>query len=176
MNTSLARDPWVVSIRAILVLGIATLAQLGTGSAQEVGGSNLKLSSTTIKANSQSLSLSTNQVAAFSPTKLTCPATHTNGCSIQVEVSSQFSNVVKGANAQLNVSTNGNLFPVSPAPLVAVARGAGTAETGPAASTFDWVVLGVTAGSQVEIDVDADVTGGTGSMGDRTATIQLFLN
>lgn len=164
--------------RKLLVLSITIVILLGAAPAQEVGGSNLKLATTTIKANNQPLSLSSTQVAAFSPTELTCPASHTKGCSIRVEVSSQFSNVVKGANAQLDVSINGNLFPVSPASLVDVARGVGTAENegGPSASTFDWVVLGVTAGAQVEIDIDADVTSGAASAGDRTATIQLYLD
>jgi hypothetical protein len=162
--------------RKLLALGITSLVLLGVALGQEVGASNLQLASTTIKANNQTLALSSTQVAAFSATELTCPATHTQGCSIRIEVSSQFSNVVKGANAQVDVSISGNLFPVSPASLVDVARGAGTAETGPAASTFDWVVLGVTAGTQVEINIDADVTSGTASAGDRTATIQLYLD
>jgi hypothetical protein len=163
-------------LRTLPALGITVSILLGAALAQEVGGSNLVLASTTIKANNQTLSLSATQVAAFSATELTCPASHTKGCSIRIQVSSQFSNVVKGANGQLDVSINGNLFPVSPASLVGVARGTGTAETGPASSTFDWVVLGVTAGTQVEINIDADVTSGTGTAGDRTATIQLYLD
>ena len=131
-----------ISSKLLLGLGIAALALMGVARAQEMGDANLKLSTTTIKANNQTLSLSSTQVAAFSGTDLTCPSAHTQGCTIKIEVSSQFSNVPAGATAQLNVSLNGNLFAVSPTSLVNVATGRTTT------TTFQWVVFGVTAGSQ----------------------------
>lgn len=160
-----------VKTMKLVLLSIAILSLLGKGFAQEVGGSGLKLSTTVIKANNQILSLSTTEVSAFSGTELTCPQSHTKGCTIRVEVSSQFSGVASGASGQLNVFLNGNLFPVNPAQVISVVSGP-RAATG----TFQWVILGVTAGSQVEVDINAGVTSGTGAAGARTATIELFLN
>jgi hypothetical protein len=117
--------------RTSLALGIITLALLGSGRAQEVDIANLKLSSTTIKANNEALSLpSQTPVAAFSNTEMLCPATHAKGCSIRIVVSCQFSNVfinAPGGALQLSISTTSRLG-VYPASLVNVYTWSGAAQ------------------------------------------------
>jgi len=149
--------------RTSLALCIITVALLGAGRAQEVGVSNLKLSSTVIKANNEALSLGGSQVAAFSDTNMLCPAAHAKGCSIRIVVSCQFSNVIinaPGGALQFSISTTSGLG-AYPASTVNVYSWSGAAQ-----STFQWVVLGVPAGVKEGISINASVTG-SGQAGTR---------
>ena len=132
----------------------------------------LTLSKTIINTESGFLGLSSTPAAAFGAAKFVCPTTHTKGCTIRLEVSSQFWSIPVGSVAQVSVSSTRGT--VNPASLVNVDGDT----TGGFASvhTFQWMISGITAGSTTTVTTSFDVSSGTGSSGYRTETAELFLN
>lgn len=133
----------------------------------------LTLSRTFMETQNGALSLSTTAAGAFSARNVTCPTTHANGCTLKIETSSQFWDIVSGSVAQESISVTGAVT-VSPSPLVNV----DATSTGPLASvrTFQWMVTNLAAGTTHTINISFDVNSGTAFAGFRTATIQLYLN
>jgi hypothetical protein len=156
----------------------ATLAQSGQPSETNpsavlsVNTGPLALSKTFINTENGFLGLSSPPAAAFAAVKLTCPATHTKGCTIRLDVSSQFWNIPAGAAAQVSISSSGGV--VNPSSFVNVDADT----TGGLASvhTFQWMISGIAAGSTTTVNVSFDVNSGTAASGYRTETAQLFLN
>jgi hypothetical protein len=133
----------------------------------------LALSKTEINTENNLLGLSSTPAAAFAAATFTCPAAHTRGCTLRVDVSSQFWNISAGTTAQVSISSTGGT--INPSSLVNVDADT----TGPLASvhTFQWMISGITAGSVTTVNVSFDVSGGgTGDAGFRSETAQLFLN
>jgi hypothetical protein len=133
---------------------------------------SLTLSHTLIQTENSLLGLSTTPASAFSPIAVSCPSSHTKGCTIAVIVSSQFYDITSGDVAQVNVSA-GSLT-VNPSNVVNV----DSTSTGILANvhTFQWMIESAPAGVTQTVDISFDVDGGTASAGYRTATVQLFLN
>lgn len=119
------------------------------------------------------LALSPTAAAAFFAPKVICPSTHTAGCTIKVETSSQFWAISSGAVAQETISVTGG-GSVHPSSFVNV----DSTTTGGLASvhTFQWMINGLAAGSTVTVGVLFDVNSGTAEAGYRTETINLYLN
>lgn len=132
----------------------------------------LTLSKTVINTENNFLGLSSTPAAAFGAATFTCPAAHTKGCTIRVDVSSQFWSIPSGSVAQVSISSTGGV--VNPSSLVNVDADT----TGGLASvhTFQWMISGITAGSTTTVNVSFDVNSGTAASGFRTETAQLFLN
>jgi hypothetical protein len=126
-----------------------------------------------IDTENDGLGLTTASTSAFHPISLACPSTHTAGCTIKVEVSSQFWNVPSSSVAQVSVSVTGGLG-VNPASVVNV----DSTTTGGLATvhTFQWMIGSVPAGTSQTVNISFDVSSGTAEAGYRTATIQIFLN
>ena len=135
---------------------------------------SLTLSKTSIRTENNLLPLTTTSVAAFSTTTATCPATHTKGCTLKVEVSSQFWAIGAGNVAQANVTVSGAGLTVDPSSSVNV----DSTSTGSLASvrTFQWMIRNVPAGSTQTVGINFGVNAGTANAGYRTATIGLYLN
>lgn len=132
----------------------------------------LVLSRTIINTDNGFLGLSTTPAAAFGAVTFTCPAAHTKGCSIRLDVSSQFWSIPAGTVAQVSISSTGGA--INPSSFVNVDADT----TGGLASvhTFQWMISGITAGSITTVNVSFDVSSGTAASGYRTETAQLFLN
>lgn len=132
----------------------------------------LTLSKTVIDTENNFLGLSPTSVAAFGAIRFTCPATHTRGCTIRTEVSSQFWAIPVGTVAQVTISSTAGA--VGPSTFVNVDADT----TGGLASvhTFQWMITGIPAGVTATVNVSFDVSGGTAASGYRTETAQLFLN
>lgn len=157
----------------------STFAQSTAQPSEEVGPSALPvvtspltLSHTVVDSENNLLGLSTTAAAAFGPVRFTCPAAHVRGCTIRLDVSSQFWNIPPGTVAQVLISSTGGTI----LPSFIVNVDADT--TGPLASvhTFQWMISGIPAGSTQTVNVSFDVTGGTAASGYRTETAQLYLN
>jgi hypothetical protein len=133
---------------------------------------NLKLAKTVIDTETDALSLSATPAIAFSQVKFTCPVAHTKGCTIRVDISSQFWNIPAGTAAQMSVSCPGGN--VNPSPVVNV--DADTTGNSASVHTFQWMIVGIVAGSVQTVDVSFDVLSGNAFAGYRTETAQLFLN
>jgi len=132
----------------------------------------LILSKTVINTENNFLGLSSTGAAAFAAATFTCPAAHTKGCTIRVEVSSQFWNIPSGSVAQVSISSTGGV--INPSFLVNV--DADTTGGSASVHTFQWMISGITAGSATAVNVSFDVSSGTAASGFRTETAQLFLN
>ena len=132
----------------------------------------LTLSKTIINTENGFLGLSSTPAAAFGAAKFTCPASHTKGCTIRLDVSSQFWGIPVGSVAQVSVSSTGGT--INPASFV----NADGDTTGGFASvhTFQWMISGIAAGSTTTVNTSFDVSSGTAASGYRTETAQLFLN
>ena len=158
----------------------ATFAQSSAQPSEEAGPlalppvvtGPLTLSKTVVDTENNFLGLSTTAAAAFGPVRFTCPAAHTRGCTIRLDVSSQFWNIPSGTVAQMLISSTGGT--INPSFIVNVDADT----TGPLASvhTFQWMISGIPAGSTQTVNVSFDVSGGTAASGYRTETAQLYLN
>jgi hypothetical protein len=132
----------------------------------------LTLSKTIINSENGFLGLSSTPANAFGAAKFTCPASHTKGCTIRLEVSSQFWNIPVGSAAQVSISSTGGS--VNPSSFVNV--DADTTGGLATVHTFQWMISGITAGSTTTVNISFDVSGGTAASGYRTETAELFLN
>jgi hypothetical protein len=133
----------------------------------------LTLKRTLIDTENSGVSLSTSASAAFPTFGVSCPVTQTRGCTIKVEVSSQFWDIPSSSVAQINVAITGGLQ-VNPAGIVNV--DSTTAGGLASVHTFQWMVTGINAGTSQTVSISFDVTSGTAVAGYRTATIDTFLN
>ena len=166
-----------------LLAGALTTASFGQADAQPFESGHrpappplvtgvLTLSKTLIDTQNNFLGLSTTPALAFGAKTFTCPATRLRGCTIRIEVSSQFWAIPVGTVAQVSISSTAGT--VSPSTLVNV----NSDTNGGLASvhSFQWMVTGIPAGVTATVNVSFDVSGGTAASGYRTETAQLFLN
>jgi hypothetical protein len=126
-----------------------------------------------MKTENGGLNLSTTPANAFAPVAgLPCPASAgAAGCTIRVVVSSQFWGITDASAAQVNLTITG-AGTLGPANLVNVAS-----DTSPAwaeTHTMQWIKKNVPAGTTVTISLQFNVTGGAGSAGYRTMSIDVF--
>jgi hypothetical protein len=108
---------------------------------------------------------------AFAPITLPCPSSAgLNGCTIKVDVSSQFWANTGGSVAQMSLTITG-AGTLGPSSLVNVSTNAGSlAET----HTMQWVKRNIPAGSSPTITMQFDVSSGAGLAGFRTMSIDVF--
>lgn len=137
-----------------------------------VNSGPLALSKTFINTENGFLGLSPTPAVAFGAVKFTCPATHTKGCTIRLDVSSQFWSIPSGSVAQVSISSTGGA--INPSSFVNV--DADTTGGFASVHTFQWMISGIVAGSTTTVNVSFDVNSGTAASGFRTETAQLFLN
>jgi hypothetical protein len=137
---------------------------------------NLTLARTTIRTETQGVTLSSNLFTAFAPTTVVCPSTHAAGCTIKVEASATIWMVTAGTVAQAVVNITGPGAAVDPNSLVNI----DSTNTGPLATahTFQWMKRGIRAGSTQTVNIffKVGLKGDSAMTGFRTATIQLYLN
>lgn len=140
--------------------------------APSVNSGLLTLSKTIMNTENGFLGLSPTPVAAFGGATFTCPPLHTKGCTIRLEVSSQFWSIPVGSVAQVSISSTTGA--INPSSFVNVDGDT----TGGLASvhTFQWMISGIAAGSTTTVNTSFDVSSGTAASGYRTETAQLFLN
>jgi hypothetical protein len=142
---------------------------IGEAYAEEVSAENLNLETTFIKTENTALFLSTNPIAGFTQTTVDCPGR--GGCTIRVELSTQFSGIQVpnvAAVALLIDSSQADVQPFAVVGLDSTSTGGGSN-----ARTFSWMKTGLTRG-QHTIDVTFFTTGGSASVPGRTLTIQVY--
>lgn len=164
---------WIVPV-AVLVISIAVAI-----SAQAQNGSNLSPYKSFMRTANTNLSVSTTLVSGFNSTAVTCPATHTAGCTIRVQVSSQFSmQCCMQGNFRIKVSIPGTGSQVWPNSLVNVAMmGGGMMGYGDMfAHTFQFMKTGIPAGATQTISIQFQTDAGIGTAGYRSAMVDLCLN
>lgn len=139
--------------------------------APPIAAGPLTLSQTFFDVENDGLGLGVTLVPAFVDRTVTCPASHTKGCLIKVETSSQFWDIPAGTAAVESITASGGLL-VHPNALVAV----DSTTTGSVAGvrTFQWTIGKIPAGTSTTIDISFYVETGTAFAGYRTATIQLY--
>jgi len=161
-------------IGALTAATFAQSAQPSEGSPvlPSVNTGLLTLSKTIINTENGFLGLSSTPAAAFGGATFTCPALHTKGCTIRLELSSQFWSIPVGSVAQVSISSTGGA--INPASFVNV--DADTTGGFASVHTFQWMISGIAAGSTTTVNTSFDVSSGTAASGYRTETAQLFLN
>lgn len=124
-----------------------------------------------MKTEVDALAMGSTAVNAFTPIMLPCPASAgANGCTIRVEVTSQFQDIPATAVGQMILSISG-AGTLGPAPTANVVSGVGSlAET----RSMQWVKKNVPAGTTVTITTQFKTIMGTGSAGFRTMSIDIF--
>ena len=179
MSLQNRRVTTTIAFLCMLLGALTTAAYAQSGQPSEASPSPasvntglLTLSKTVINTENGFLGLSTTSAAAFGAVKFTCPPVHTKGCTIRVDVSSQFWSIPAGAVAQVSISSTGGA--INPSFIVNV--DADTTGGNASVHTFQWMISGITAGSTTTVNVSFDVSGGTAASGYRTETAQLFLN
>lgn len=148
-------------------------------SAEAQNGSNLSPYKSFMRTANTNLSVSTTLVSGFGSTTVTCPATHTAGCTVRVQVSSQFSmQCCMQGNFRIKVSIPGTGSQVWPNSLVNVAMmGGGMMGYGDMfAHTFQFMKTGIPAGATQTVAIQFQTDAGTGTAGYRSAMVDLCLN
>jgi hypothetical protein len=148
-------------------------------SAQAQNGSNLSPYKSFMRTANTNLSVSTALVSGLSSTTVTCPATHTAGCTIRVQVSSQFSmQCCMQGNFRMKVSIPGTGSQVWPNSLANVAMmGGGMMGYGDMfAHTFQFMKTGIPAGATQTVSIQFQTDAGSGTAGYRSAMVDLCLN
>ena len=162
----------------MVLVALAVLGLVISTSAQNV--SNLSSYQSFMKTANTNLSVGTSLVAAFSSTMVTCPATHTAGCSIRIQVSSQFSmGMGMQGNLRMKVSIPGTGSQIWPNSLVNVAMMGGSGMMGSGevyAHTFNFMKTGIPAGASQTVTIQLQTDSGTGTAGYRIANIDCLLN
>lgn len=163
----------LLAVMALLISGLVVSA-----SAQNV--SNLSSYRSFMKTANTNVSVGTSPVSAFSATTVTCPGTHAAGCTIRVQVSSQFSmNCCMEGNLRMKVAISGTGSPIWPSSLVNVGMMGGGSMMGSGevyAHTFNFMKTGVPAGSSQTVSIQLQTDAGTGMAGYRIANIDCLLN
>ena len=125
-----------------------------------------------MRTQDNALALSPVAVNAFTPTVVPCPASAgPRGCTFRVTVSSQFWNIGAADVGRINVTISG-AGTLGPAGLVNVA--AVTDPVWAGTHTMQWVKKNIPAGSAPTVTAAASVSGGAGSAGYRTISIDVF--
>ena len=161
---------YVVTLVILIMVAISTQAQ---------NGSNLSPYKSFMRTANTNLSVSTTLVSGFSSTTVTCPATHTAGCTVRVQVSSQFSmQCCTQGNFRIKVSIPGTGSQVWPNSLVNVAMmGGGMMGYGDMfAHTFQFMKTGIPAGATQTVTIQFQTDAGKGTAGYRSAMVDLCLN
>jgi hypothetical protein len=164
--------------RLICVAVLALLAGIAV-SAQAQNASNLSPYQSFVKTANANLTVSTTMVSGFNSTAVTCPATHTAGCTIRVQVSSQFSmQCCTQGNFRIKMSIPGTGSQVWPNSLVNVAMmGGGMMGYGNMfAHTFQFMKTGIPAGATQTVSIQFQTDAGSGTAGYRSAMVDLCLN
>lgn len=107
-------------------------------------------------------------IPAFKSKNVTCPAKHTNGCTVLVETSIEIWDVPAGAVMWEWVWASGSLITID----ILESTQGGI----PSQRTYQYVIPHIQAGSTVTIDVQLQNLIDTAYAGDRVETVQLFLN
>jgi hypothetical protein len=149
-----------------------------SASAQQEQALNLTLLKTSIRTQSDDLTITNNPVQAFPNTTVTCPKTATKGCTLAIEVASMlyWDSSANEDTATLTV-TGASLPRVDPAASIAM-DGIYYGNYQWAAFDFRWMQRAVPAGAQVTVNIQF-VSGGTADSGEassRTETVELFKN
>ncbi len=171
----------MVSVRKAYVFvffSFAVLAML-TINASAQNAANLSPYKSFMKSANTNLSVGTSMVSAFPSTSVTCPATHTAGCTIRVQVSSQFSmSCCMQGNFRIQVSIPGTGSQVRPNSLVNVGMmGGGMMAYGDVfAHTFHFMKTGVPAGATQAVTIQFQTDAGSGTAGYRMASVECLLN
>jgi len=162
--------------------GLALLFVLvGTAALAQNNVDDLTPYQTFVRTENKNLNFSGTQVSAFNSVTLTCPASHSAGCTVVVQVSSQFRSrrcCRDWGNFNINVSVSGSGSQVFPNPSVKVG-GMGHMMMGrdlANAETFQWMRTGIPAGEQQTVDMKFSTDGFDGTAGYRTAVVHLNLN
>ena len=139
------------------------------GVAAEVLVPNKILQRTYMRTHDNALGLTTALVNAFGPTSIACPVTA--GCTVRIEVSSQFWEIDAGTVARMNVLVDNSGAGVEPNPLVNV----DSTSTGGLANvrTFQWMKSYVPYGNHT-VQVQFQVSAGNAYAGYRMVTIEVF--
>ena len=162
------------NLMAVLVI----LMGVGIG-AQAQNGSNLSPYKSFMRTANTNLSVSTTLVSGFNSTTVICPATHAAGCTIRVQVSTQFSmGCCMQGNFRIKVSIPGTGSQVWPNSLVNVGMmGGGMMGYGDMfAHTFQFMKTGIPAGATQTVSIQVQTDAGTGTAGYRSAMVDLCLN
>ena len=163
-----------ISFVAALVISMAIAI-----SAHSQNAYNLSPYKSFMRTANTNLTVSTTLVSGFNSTTVTCPATHTAGCTIRVQVSSQFSmQCCMQGNFRMKVSIPGTGSQVWPNSLVNVAMmGGGMMGYGNMfAHTFQFMKTGIPAGATQTVSIQFQTDAGSGTAGYRSAMIDLCLN
>ena len=164
---------WALSLSIGSMVGGSSYAE--EGQAEDISGvgetsaSNKKLKKTWIQTQGIGFVLTSTFANAFTPTSIKCPVTA--GCTIRVEVASQFWGLGAGNVIRMRVRVDGSGTGVTPLDMVNV----DSTSTGNWASTrtFSWMKKGVTQGNHT-VTVDFQVNSGTALAGARTQTIEVY--
>lgn len=160
---------------AIAVLAIAGLAISATAQ----NASNMSPYKSFMKTATTNLSVGTSLVSAFNATTVTCPSSHAAGCTIRVQVSSQFSmSCCMQGNFRIKVSIPGTGSQIWPNSLVNVGMmGGGMMGYGDVfAHTFHFMKTGVPAGASQTVTIQFQTDAGSGTAGYRMANVDCLLN
>lgn len=138
---------------------------------------HLTLFQTDIRTEDGIFKFGTTPIRAFSgPTSLVCPANHSAGCTIKVEISNIIFSITPNSVAKYDVIISGSGQSVAPSQVVNM----DSTNTGGLGSvrTMQFMKQGIPAGSTQTIDIGFFMgsQGATGNTGFRTMTIQLYLN
>lgn len=165
------------SLRLVLVPVLALAGLVLSATAQNT--SNMSQYKSFMKTAKANLSVGTSLVSAFPSTPVTCPASHTAGCTIRVQVSTQFSmSCCLQGNFRIMVSIPGSGSQIWPNSLVKVGMmGGGMMASGDTyAQTFHWMKTGIPAGATQNVTIQFQTDAGTGTAGYRITTIDCYLN
>lgn len=163
-------------IRTVAVLAILMAVAI---SAHAQNASNLSPYQSFVRTANTNMAVSTTLVSGFNSTTVTCPATHAAGCTVRVQVSTQFSmGCCMQGNFRIKVSIPGSGSVMWPSSLVNVGMmGGGMMGYGDTfAHTFHWMKTGIPAGATQTVSIQFQTDAGSGTAGYRSAMIDLCLN
>jgi hypothetical protein len=155
----------------MVLMGLAAHAQ---------NADNLTPYQSFVRTQNTNLNFSGSLTSAFKSVTLTCPASHSAGCTVVVQMSSQFwaQNCCDWGNFIINVSISGSGSQVWPNSSVKVGA-MGSMMGGNSlsnAETFHWTKTGIPAGSKQTVNIKFQTDGFNGTAGYRTAIVHLNLN
>jgi hypothetical protein len=159
---------------------VVLMVLVGTAALAQNNVDNSTPYQTFVRTENKNLNFSGSQVSAFKSVTLTCPASHSAGCTVVVQVSSQFRTrhcCRDWGNFNINVSVSGSGSQVFPNPSVKVgAMGNMMGNNLANAETFQWMKTGIPAGEQQTVAIKFSTDGFDGTAGYRTAVVHLDLN
>jgi len=168
------RDTNLISAVAVPVILMAAAI-----CAHAQNASSLTPYQSSMRTANTNLSVTTTLASGFNSTTVTCPATHTAGCTIRVQVATQFSmSCCMQGNFRIKVSIPGSGSQIWPNSLVNVGMmGGGMMGYGDMfAHTFQFMKTGVPAGATQTVSIQFQTSAGSGTAGYRSAAVDLCLN